>query len=121
MPPADTLARGSRRTAAEAIVQADARERIRTARSVRQAGYGFLVISLEFLAGSGAWRPENQFLAVHIHGGPSFTLSVSALIGILALAAGPIAIVTGSVLLRRATDAARRSPVTAQVLAPSDR
>jgi hypothetical protein len=105
-----------RRTVEEAIAQANAKERIRNARGVRAAGGAIFVGGLGLLARPSSWSPYHQILGVHIHGGPSFTLSLSASVGILAVIIGPILYAAGRVLVRRAIDAAERDPVTAPIL-----
>ncbi|MEO8621261.1 MAG: hypothetical protein ABI625_09370 [bacterium] len=105
-----------RRTVAEALAQADAKERIRTARGVRAAGFSLLVVGIGFLTRPSTWRPYNQAVRVHIHGGPSFTLSFAAVAGVLAAVISPVVIAAGQWLLRRATSAARNDPVTASIL-----
>ena len=105
-----------RRTVAEAIAQADAKERIRTSLGVRGAGFALLFFGIGLLTRWSSWRPYNQAVRVHIHGGPSFTLSFAAIVGGFAAVAGPFAIVTGQLLLRRATSLARNDPITAPIL-----
>lgn len=111
-----SLPRVHRRTVEEAIAQADAKERIRTARSVRATGIAFLVGGFGLLTRSSTWRPYNQAIRVHIHGGPTFTLSFAALAGGIAVILGPFVIATGLWLVRRATIAASSNPVTAMIL-----
>jgi len=105
-----------RRTVAEAIAQADAKERIRTARGVRGTGLTLLVVGVGLLIRPSSWRPYSQAVGVHIHHGPSFTLSFAAIFGGLAAAIGPFVIATGQWLLRRAIRAARNDPITAPIL-----
>ena len=80
--------------------------------------YSFAGVGL--LIRPSSWRPFNQAVAVHIHGGPSFTLSFAASAGILAAIVSPFAIATGQWMLWRATNAARNDPITASVLGQLD-
>jgi drug/metabolite transporter (DMT)-like permease len=110
-----TGAQPHRRTVAEAIAQADAKDRVRTARGVRGGGIGLAMIGVALLTRPSTWRPYSQAVGVHIHGGPSFTLSFQAVLGILAVVVGPFVIAAGHWLLIRAIDAARRDPITAPI------
>jgi hypothetical protein len=109
-----------RRTAAEAVLQADAKASLRDARAVRAAGYSLVTFGVYMLARRSTWSAYHQAVAVNIHGGPRFTLSVAALVGVVALVAGPVAIVVGQLLLKRATAAAWRNPVTARIFSQMD-
>jgi hypothetical protein len=109
-----------RRTVEEAIAQADAKERIRTAQGVRGAGLTCFVIGLGLLARPRTWRPDDQAVGVHVHGGPSFTLSFAAIIDVLAVVVSPVLIATGQWLLRRAMSAAANDPITAPILKQLD-
>ncbi len=61
------------------------------------------------------WDPFYQAVGVHIHGGPYFTLSFAAIVGAAAVVAGPFLVIAGQWMLRRAVDAARSNPVTADI------
>jgi hypothetical protein len=104
-----------RRTVAEAIAQADAKDRIRTAIGVRGSGVGLLLLGLSLLIRPSTWGPFLQAVGVRIHGGPSFTLSLPAVVGIIAIGLSPFAFATGQWLLTRATAAARGNPMTAPI------
>jgi hypothetical protein len=99
-----------RRTAEEAIAQANAKERIRNARGMRAMGIWMLLVGISLLTRRSTWRPYNQLLGVHIHGGPSFRLSLGAIVGMLAVVVSPILFVAGRLRLRRALGAAARDP-----------
>lgn len=116
MPNHDAPAVVPRRTVEEAIARGDVRERIRTARGVRATGLTLLAGGLGMLSRTSTWRPYNQALGIHVHGGPSFTLSFAALAGGIAVVVSPIVIATGQLLLSRATVAAAENPVTATIL-----
>jgi hypothetical protein len=116
MPNHNETALVHRRTVEEAVARGDARERIRTAQGVRATGLTLLAGGIGLLSRTSTWRPYNQALGIHIHGGPSFTLSFTALAGGLALVISPMLIVTGQLLLSRATIAAAENPVTATIL-----
>jgi hypothetical protein len=116
MPSRDAPTKVHRRTVEEAIAQADAKERIRTARCVRAAGITLLILGVGLLTRPSTWRAYNQAVGVHIHGGRSFTLSFAALAGGLALVISPVVIATGQWLVGRATRAATNDPVTAPIL-----
>jgi hypothetical protein len=58
------------------------------------------------------WSSYHQAVGVHIHGGPSFTLSFDAVAGVLALALGPFVILAGHLMLKRALGVASSNPVT---------
>jgi len=103
------------RTVEEAIAQANAKERIRSALGVRAAGVTATGLGVMLLLRFRTWRPIEQAVSVHVHGGPSLTLSLAAIIGAGAVVAGPIIGVVGHWLLRRATTAARANPVTAGI------
>lgn len=108
-----------RRTVEEAIAQANAKQRIRDARGMRATGVGLLASGAGLLIHPSTWRPYNQMLGVHIHGGPSFTLSLSAIVGGFAIVIGPILFAAGRRRLRRALDAAAGDPMTAPILTQS--
>jgi hypothetical protein len=105
-----------RRTAAEAFAQAEAKARIRTAVAVRRAGLFMPLIGVAALLRFRTWLPWYQVLGVHIHGGPSFRLSLNAIVGIVAIVLSPVVFMTGAWLRRRAIQMARRDPVTAAVV-----
>ncbi len=105
-----------RRTAVEAVAQANAKERLRTARWVRGASGALFFGGLSALGRRYTWWPSHQVLGVHVHGGPTFTLSLEAILGLLAIAISPIVFAVGNVLLTRATRAIASDPVTAVVL-----
>jgi len=110
-------ARTHRRTVEEAIAQADAKERIRDARQISAAGVSMLFFGiLLFPRHLHPWMSDEAVLAVHIHGGPSLTLSLGAIAGILCLIGSPVVFVLGRVRLRRALAAAARDPITAPIL-----
>src|SRR2546422_540397 len=92
----------SRRTAAQAVQQADAKDRIRTARSVRATGPTLIVGGLGLLVRPETWRRP-------------FATSLSGVLGLTCLVLGPVAFAVGSALLRRATARAQANPVTAEI------
>jgi hypothetical protein len=116
MPNHDAPALVHRLTVDEAIARGNTRERIRTARGVRATGLTLLAGGIGLLSRTRTWRPYNQALGIHIHGGPSFTLSFAALAGGMAVVVSPILIAIGQLLLNRATVAAAENPVTATIL-----
>ena len=107
------------RTVEQAIAQANAKERIRNARGLGAAGAGIFFTGITLLMHWSTWRMYNQLVRVHIHGGPSFSLSLGAIVGVLAVATGPIVAIVGGVRLRRALAAAARDPMTAPILSRS--
>jgi hypothetical protein len=109
-----------KRTAAEAVQQADAKDRVRTARAVRTGGYVLTLLGLWLATKPSEWRANRQAVGVNIHGGPHFTLSFGALFGIASIVLGPVVAVVGHLLLKRATAAALRNPVTAQIFTTMD-
>ena len=120
MPNPDEWAPVRARTVEEAIARGSARERIRTARGVRAIGVTLLVGGLGLLSRVSTWGRYSQAVGVHVHGGPSFTLSFAAIAGGVAVVAGPIAIGIGQWLVNRATVAAGENPVTASILDEPD-
>jgi hypothetical protein len=107
-----------RRTVEEAIAQADAKDRIRTASSVRSTGVAVAVLGASLLSRPRAARSLSQAINAVIHHGPSVALATSAVFGLIAIIAGPVTIVAGIWLLRRANAAARANPVTAVIFDP---
>ena len=105
-----------RRTAEEAVMQADAKDRIRTARSLRASGAGLAGFGVASLTWSGTWSPSSQAVLIQIHGGPSFTLSFTALLGILAVVVGPLVVAVAHWRLARAIKAAESNPITAPII-----
>jgi hypothetical protein len=106
-----------RRTAEEAVAQADAKARIRTAMGVRTGGVGLLLAGLGALA-----RSSRRYLFYHharfpIRAGHSSSLPY-AIFGLGAVVLSPFVIVAGQLLLTRAIAAARGNPVTAEVAPP---
>ena len=103
------------RTVEEAILQADAKDRVRSARQIRHAGLGIAASGL-FLF-SRIWKRSIFFpsLQVHVHGGPTFVLNDYAMAGIVCLVVGPIVAITGQWLEQRALRAARSNPITAVI------
>lgn len=109
-----------RRTVADAIAQADAKERIRTARNVRRTGVALLGCAVLVLI-----HPTHSLLyeigvEVHPQAGRSFMLPFVMVLGGLAGALSPFVIATGQWMLRRATSAARNDPITASILDQRD-
>jgi hypothetical protein len=105
-----------RRTAEEAVAQANAKERIRNARGLCATGGVMLLVGVRLLSRWRTWSPYHQALGVHIHGGPSFTLSLGAIGGAFALVVGPLVFLAGRLRLRGAMDTAARDPITAPIL-----
>lgn len=75
------------------------------------------------LVGGGAllrrpstWGRYTQALGVHVHGGPSFTLSFAAVAGGVAVVIGPVVIAVGQWLVNRTTTTVRNDPVLSTIL-----
>jgi len=111
----DSLERRPRhaRTAAEAIVQADAQFRIFSAIGVRMTGLGIVFFGLVLLGKPSAWTLGSTAVEFHIPGVPYFMLSFSVLIGMAAVVFGAGVIAVGQWQVRRAVRAARENPVAA--------
>ena len=109
-----------RRTVAEAIAQADAKERIRTARNVRRAGVSLVGLAIVLLIHPKRSLLYDLAVDVHAHGGQSFRLSFAVMLGAVAGVLSPFVIATGQWMLRRAISAARNDPVTATILDPRE-
>lgn len=105
-----------RRTVAEAIAQADAKERIRTARNVRRAGVALFGLAIVLLIHPTHSLLYDLTIDVHPHGGRSIMLPFAVIAGGLAGLLSPFVIATGQWMLRRATNAARNDPITAPIL-----
>jgi hypothetical protein len=101
-----------------AIARADAKDRIRTATTIRQTGAGVTIAAVGVLARASignSWLPSiHGFDNGFWHG--VVTMSLTILAGIVGLAIGPLVFGAGHLLLRRARDAAARDPVTAIVI-----
>lgn len=108
-----------RRTAAEAVVQAEAKARIRAARNVRRTGFWLPLLGAGLIVRPW-WSVFSLGVGIHIHDGPSFVVAAPVLLGVCLVLASPFVIVTGGVMLRRALAAARNDPVAAQVLDQGD-
>jgi hypothetical protein len=103
------------RTVEEAILQADAKDRVRTARHVRRAGLTIAAGGL-YLLSRVWWRAlYYQRLQVHVHGGPTYVLNVYSVVGIGCVIVGPIIALVGHWLEQRALQAARSNPITAVI------
>jgi len=103
------------RSAAVAIAQADAKERIRTARNVRRTGAALFGMAIVILV-----QPRRSLLYelgvdVNLHGGRSF-MPFLVVLGAVVGVASPFVVAIGHLMLRRATSAARNNPVTAPIL-----
>lgn len=65
------------------------------------------------------WTARHWWLgsdvAIHIHGGPTLTLSFMNLAGIGSIIMGPFVYLTGQWMLKRATAAAKSDPITAAI------
>jgi hypothetical protein len=105
-----------RRTVAEAIAQADAKERIRTARNVRRTGLTLFGFAVLFLVNPRRSLLYSLIVTVRPPGGRSFLLPLPVILGGLAGVLSPFVLATGQWMLRRATNAARNDPITAPVL-----
>jgi len=107
------------RTVEEAILQANAKDRVRTARQIRRGGLA-IAAGGAYLLSRIWWRsfgvPRVQ---VHVHGGPTFILDVYTIVGIGCLVAGPIVAVAGHWMEQRALRAARSNPITAVIFGQS--
>jgi len=103
------------RTVEEAILQADAKDRVRTARQIRRAGLASAAGGLYLL--SRVWWRSFYYprLQLHVHGGPTFVLNVYAIVGIGCVGVGAIVAITGHWLEQRALQAARSNPITAVI------
>ena len=97
-------------------MQADAKDRIRTARALRASGAGLAGLGVALLTRYGTWRPSGEAVLIQIHGGPSFALSLTACFGILAVLAGPLVFAVGHWRLARAIKAAESNPITAPII-----
>lgn len=85
------------------------------ARSVRNAGLATFAFGGAMLTHVSTWIYYQPAVAVRIHGGPSFTLSLQAVAGVVAVVAGPVLFVAGRWMLQRADAAAASNPVTAGI------
>jgi hypothetical protein len=103
------------RTAAEAVAQADAKYRIRAARGLRFTGGLTLAFGIA-LIGRSPWARYSQAFAFRRPDGSTFSLSLGAVIGFIAIPLGLILMAAGYVLLRRAIAKARANPITAGVI-----
>ncbi len=99
------------RTAAEAIVQAEAKYRIVTAHGVRALGLGIAALGGTFLTRPSYWSAYKRIVEVRFPGVPPVHVSGEVIFGALALAVGAGVMITGSWLLRRAVAAARNDPI----------
>jgi hypothetical protein len=104
------------RTAAEAVAQADAKYRIRAARGVRFSGGACLAFGIALLIRRSTWTRFSQAFAFTRSDGSTFSLSLGAVIGFIAIALGLVLVGAGFLLLRRAIARARANPVTASVI-----
>lgn len=105
------------RTAKEAVVQANAKYRIRWAVHVRRVGFLMTVYGFYELTRVRAWH-EVMFpgsFQVHIHGGPTVIVTWRAAVGVALIVLGPLTSATGYWLEARAVRVARSNPVTAQI------
>ena len=111
----DSLERRPRhaRTAAEAIVQADAQFKIFSAIGVRMSGLGIVACGLVLLGRPSAWRLGSTAVEFHIPGVPYFMLSVSVLVGMASVIVGIGVIAVGQWQFRRSVRAARENPIAA--------
>lgn len=105
-----------RRTAAQAIAQADAKFRISCAISIRGTGVAMIVAGTMMLSRPSAWGRGHQAVRIHFGNVGPFVVSLAAIIGTCALILGPLIAAFGHWRVRRAIDAARADPVTASVL-----
>lgn len=74
------------------------------------------VVGVAALTRPRTWSVYSQMFGVHIHAGPSISLSIEAVAGIAAVVAGPIIALVGNRQYARAVSAAAADPVTAVVL-----
>ena len=74
------------------------------------------VVGLAALTRPLRWSAYSQMSGVHVHAGPSISLSIEAVAGIAAVVAGPIIALVGNRQYARAVSAAAADPVTAVVL-----
>jgi hypothetical protein len=106
-----------RRTAAEAVAQADAKYRIRVARGLRHTGLVVSLVGVWVLVRPRTWAPVSRTIMIaRPGGGLPWALSVLAVIGFVTLVGGPVLSAIGEILLRRAVAAARGNPITSGVV-----
>jgi hypothetical protein len=110
-----------RRTWREAIVQADAKESLRSAIAIRGAGAGATLGGIFLLLRTRTWSGTDSGIRVEIGGLPSFSLPLLAIVGICLIPAGLMIYLIGQRILTRRIERISANPTTAVVLdAPVD-
>ena len=90
-----------KRTARDAVAEANALESARRAQRVRGYGVGAVVGGGFLLLRPFTWAPIEAAIRVHLHSGPTFTLSFAAILGIAGVIGGAISVAVGQVLIHR--------------------
>ena len=104
------------RTAAEAVAHADAKYSIRAARGLRFSGGMTVVFGITLLIRRSTWVRYGHAFSFTRADGSTLSLSLGAVIGIIAIPLGLILMAAGFLWLRRAIAKARANPVTAGVI-----